>query len=165
MEPGLRFFDKLNKAGNFVPLIAVPGTVASGETPITVRWDYNALSNRDKSAGNPNIAVIIPETGVVAGVYVQAISAYAPHPNAARLWMEFLYSDEGQILWLKGYGHPARFNDLAKRNKIPADLAAKLPPASAYAKAVFPTIEEQNIAKKYIAEQWDNIVRIDVQKR
>jgi len=79
--------------------------------------------------------------------------------------MEFLYSDEGQILWLKGYGHPARFNDLAKRNKIPADLAAKLPPASAYAKAVFPTIEEQNIAKKYIAEQWDNIVRIDVQKR
>lgn len=165
MEPGLRFFDKLNKAGNFVPLIAVPGTVASGETPITVRWDYNALSNRDKSAGNPNIAVIIPETGVVAGVYVQAISAYAPHPNAARLWMEFLYSDEGQILWLKGYGHPARFNDLAKRNKIPADLAAKLPPASAYAKAVFPSIEDQNKEKEYIAAQWDNIVKIDVQKR
>ena len=165
MEPGLRFFDKLNKAGNFVPLIAVPGTVASGETPITVRWDYNALSNRDKSAGNPNIAVIIPETGVVAGVYVQAISAYAPHPNAARLWMEFLYSDEGQILWLKGYGHPARFNDLAKRNKVPADLAAKLPPASAYAKAVFPSIEDQNKEKEYIAAQWDNIVKIDVQKR
>jgi len=60
MEPGLKFFDKMNEVGNFVPLIAVPGTVASGETPITVRWDYNALSNRDKSNGNPNIEVIIP---------------------------------------------------------------------------------------------------------
>jgi len=165
MEPGLKFFDKMNKAGNFVPLIAVPGTVASGETPITVRWDYNALSNRDKSNGNPNVAVIIPETGVIAGVYVQAISAYAPHPNAARLWMEFLYSDEGQLLWLKGYGHPARFNDLAKRNKIPADLAAKLPPSSAYEKAVFPTIEQQNAAKTYIAEQWDQIVHVEVIKK
>ncbi len=165
MEPGLKFFDKMNRAGNFVPLIAVPGTVASGETPITVRWDYNALSNRDKSNGNPNIAVIIPETGVIAGVYVQAISAYAPHPNAARLWMEFLYSDEGQILWLKGYGHPARFNDLAKRNKIPADLVAKLPPSSAYEKAVFPTIEQQDAAKKYIAEQWDTVVRVEVMKK
>ena len=54
VKPGLDFFDKLNKAGNFVPLIAVPGTVDSGETPITVRWDYNALSNRDKSDGNPD---------------------------------------------------------------------------------------------------------------
>ncbi|MBN2811529.1 MAG: ABC transporter substrate-binding protein, partial [Spirochaetales bacterium] len=55
---GLEFFNELNAAGNFVPVIAVPGTVASGETPITVRWDYNALSNRDKCAGNPEISVI-----------------------------------------------------------------------------------------------------------
>lgn len=165
LEPGLKFFDKLNKAGNFIPIIAVPGTVASGETPVTVRWDYNALSNRDKSAGNPNIAVIIPETGVVAGVYIQAISAYAPHPNAARLWMEFLYSDEGQLIWLKGYGHPARYNDLAKRNKIPADLAARLPPAAAYAKAVFPSLDDQNTEKTIVAEDWDKIVSINVQKK
>jgi len=163
--PGLQFFDRLNRVGNFVPIIAVPGTVASGETPITIRWDYNALSNRDKSAGNPDIAVIVPETGVVAGVYVQAISAYAPHPNAAKLWMEFLYSDEGQILWLKGYGHPVRFNDLAARGKIPADLEAKLPPAAAYKKAVFPSIEAQEIAKKAIAENWDKVVNVNVQKK
>ncbi len=163
--PGLQFFKKLNEVGNFVPIIAVPGTVASGETPITVRWDYNALSNRDKSAGNPNIGVIIPTTGVVAGVYIQAISAFAPHPNAARLYMEFLYSDEGQILWLKGYGHPVRFNDMAKRKVIPADLAAKLPPAAAYAKALFPSIEEQEATKKATAENWDKIVNVPVTKK
>jgi putative spermidine/putrescine transport system substrate-binding protein len=165
VQPGLEFFRKLNAVGNFVPIIAVPGTVASGETPITIRWDYNALSNRDKSAGNPAIDVIIPKSGVVAGVYIQAISAYAPHPNAARLWMEFLYSDEGQLLWLKGYGHPVRFNDLAKRNVIPAALGAKLPPAAAYAKAIFPSIQQQDTAKKFIAENWDKIVSVNVQKK
>jgi putative spermidine/putrescine transport system substrate-binding protein len=165
MDPGLKFFDKLNKAGNFVPLIAVPGTVASGETPITMRWDYNALSNKDKSAGNPNISVIIPASGVVAGVYIQAISAYAPHPNAARLWMEFLYSDEGQIIWLKGYGHPARFNDLAKRKVIPSDVAAKLPPSAAYVKAVFPSLEQQDAEKKAIADGWDKVVNVNVMKK
>ena len=165
VQPGLEFFKKLNAAGNFVPIIAVPGTVASGETPITVRWDYNALSNRDKCAGNPAIEVIIPRSGVVAGVYVQAISAFAPHPNAARLWMEYLYSDEGQLIWLKGYGHPVRFNDLVKRNVVPADLSAKLPPAAAYAKAVFPPVEKQDAAKKFIADNWDKVVAVNVQKK
>ena len=164
-KPGLDFFDKLNKAGNFVPLIAVPGTVDSGETPVTMRWDYNALSNRDKSDGNPNIGVIIPASGVVAGVYVQAISAYAPHPNAARLWMELLYSDEGQIIWLKGYGHPVRYADLAARGIIPADVAAKMPPAAAYAKAIFPTLDQQAANKKFIADNWDSIVNVKVQAK
>lgn len=162
---GLEFFNELNAAGNFVPVIAVPGTVASGETPITVRWDYNALSNRDKCAGNPEISVIVPETGVVAGVYVQAISAYAPHPAAAKLWMEFLYSDEGQLIWLKGYGHPARFNDLANRNAIPQELADKLPPAEAYAKAVFPSLADQDAAKAAVASKWDEVVQVEVQKK
>ena len=162
---GLEFFNKLNKAGNFVPVIAVPGTVASGETLITVRWDYNALANRDKSAGNPEIGVVIPKTGVVAGVYVQAISAYAPHPNAAKLWMEFLYSVEGQLIWLKGYGHPVRYQDLVKRKAIPAAIAAKLPPAQAYAKAVFPTLEQQETAQKIIAADWDKVVQVNVTKQ
>ena len=94
--------NKLNDAGNFVPVIAKQATVAKGETPIIMRWDYNALADKDALAGNPNIEVVIPKTGVIAGIYIQAISAYAPHPNAAKLWMEFLYSDEGQLVWLKG---------------------------------------------------------------
>jgi putative spermidine/putrescine transport system substrate-binding protein len=162
---GLDFFAKLNKAGNLVPLIAVAGTLASGETPITVEWDYNALANRDKLAGNPNVSVTIPANGVVAGVYIQAISAYAPHPSAARLWMEYLYSDEGQLLWLKGYGHPIRYADLAKRGVVPADLAAKLPPASAYAKVVFPSLAQQTAEGKAIAEGWDKVVGANIQKK
>lgn len=159
---GLKFFAELNKKGNFVPVIGKAASFAQGATPILVRWDYNALADRDTLKGNPKVEVVVPKTGVVAGVYVQAISAYAPHPNAAKLWMEHLYSDEGQIAWLKGYCHPIRFNDLVKKGKVPADLLAKLPPAAAYEKAVFPTLDQQAAAKDVITKQWDTVVGANV---
>ncbi len=161
-EAGLAFFADLNKKGNFVPVIGKAASVAQGATPIVIRWDYNALADRDTLKGNPDIAVVVPKTGIVAGVYVQGISAFAPHPNAAKLWMEYLYSDEGQIGMLKGYCHPIRYNDLAARNKIPADLVAKLPPADAYAKATFPTLAEQDSAKEVITKKWDSVVGANV---
>jgi putative spermidine/putrescine transport system substrate-binding protein len=161
-EAGLQFFSELNKNGNFVPVIGKAASIAQGATPIIIRWDYNALSDRDTLKGNPAIDVVVPKTGVVAGVYVQAISAFAPHPNAAKLWMEHLYSDEGQLAWLKGYCHPIRFQDLAKNNKIPADLLAKLPPAASYEKAVFPSLDEQNASKTAITGQWDKVVGANV---
>jgi putative spermidine/putrescine transport system substrate-binding protein len=162
-KPGLDFFAKLNESGNLVPVIGKQSTLV-GESPILITWDYLALGYRDTLKDNPPIEVVVPKSGVLAGVYVQAISAFAPHPNAAKLWMEYLYSDEGQLVWLKGYGHPIRYNDLAKNNKIPSDLAAKLPPAELYAKAAFPKIEQQDAAKKVITEGWDTIVKVNYPK-
>ncbi len=162
-EAGLAFFKDLNAKGNFVPVIGKSAPLAQGTTPIVLRWDYNALADRDTLNGNPPIDVIVPATGVVAGVYVQAISAYAPHPNAAKLWMEYLYSDEGQLGWLKGYCHPIRFNDLAANGKIPQDMLDKLPPAEGYAKAVFPTLDEQSAYKEAITKNWDSVVGANVQ--
>ncbi len=46
----------------------------SGSTPIIVAWDYNGLAWRDSLKGNPPVEVVVPQKGVVAGVYVQAIS-------------------------------------------------------------------------------------------
>ena len=163
-DAGLKFFADLNKSGNFVPVIGKAASLAQGATPIVLRWDYNALADRDTLKGNPKVEVIVPKTGVVAGVYVQAISAFAPHPNAAKLWMEYLYSDAGQIGWLKGYCHPIRFNDLAASKKIPADVLAKLPAPEAYAKAVFPTLDQQGKAKEAITKQWDAVVGANVAK-
>jgi putative spermidine/putrescine transport system substrate-binding protein len=161
-EEGLKYFAELNKKGNFVPTIGKAASVAQGATPIVVRWDYNALADRDTLKGNPKIEVVVPKTGVVAGVYVQAISAFAPHPNAAKLWLEYLYSDEGQIGWLKGYCHPIRFQDLVKNNKVPADVLAKLPPAASYEKAVFPTLDQQSASSGVITKQWDTVVGANV---
>jgi putative spermidine/putrescine transport system substrate-binding protein len=162
-KAGLDYFAELNKAGNFVPVIAKAGTIAQGATPIAIAWDYNALAWQDELAGNPPVEIVIPKTGVLAGVYVQGISAYAPHPNAAKLWMEYLYSDEGQNLWLKGYCHPARFNAMAAAGKLDADAMAKLPPAAAYEAAYFPTLEEVDANKAAVTGGWDAVVGANVQ--
>jgi putative spermidine/putrescine transport system substrate-binding protein len=162
-QPGLEFFKELNEVGNFVPVIAQTGTLAQGETPIIIEWDYNGLTNRDELAGNPPVEVVVPSSAVFAGVYVQGISAYAPHPNAAKLWMEFLYSDEGQLLWLEGYCHPIRFNDMVERGVVPQELLDRLPTPELYAQAVFPTLEQLTTARELITTQWDTIVGADVQ--
>ncbi|TPE52655.1 ABC transporter substrate-binding protein [Amaricoccus solimangrovi] len=162
-QKGLDYFAEMNKAGNFVPVIGKAGTLAQGATPIVIWWDYNALAGRDTLNGNPPIEVVIPKSGVVAGVYVQGISAYAPHPNAAKLWMEYLYGDEGQLGWLGGYCHPIRFNDMVKRDVVPNELLDKLPAADAYETAVFPTIGEQEAMKGVVTGGWDKVVGANVQ--
>lgn len=159
-QPGLDYFAKLNQAGNLVPLISNNGLVAKGETPVRITWDYNALAAIDSFAGNPKAEVVIPASGRFAGVYVQAISAYAPHPNAAKLWMEFLYSDEGQLIWMKGYCHPIREQDMRDRGVIPQELLDKLPDVSG---AVFPKVEQLDAAKALITENWDKVVGANIQ--
>ena len=122
---------------------------------------YNALANRDQNAGNIDIAVVVPKSGSLAGVYVQAISAYAPRPHAARLWMEFLYSDEGQLIWLKGYATPARFEAMRKAGLIPQDLLDKLPKTDA--PVGFPTGDQINAAFDKIKSSWPTVVGATVQ--
>ena len=160
-QAGLDFFAKLNQAGNLVPVIANNALVSKGEVAVRITWDYTALAGRDGFKGNPKVTVVVPKTGRVAGVYVQAISAYAPHPNAAKLWMEYLYSDEGQLIWLAppGYCHPIRQEAMDKAGKIPADLKSQLPDVTG---AVFPSLDAQNAAKTLITGNWDKVVGADV---
>jgi putative spermidine/putrescine transport system substrate-binding protein len=151
--PGIDWFAQLKKSGNFIPVQTTPQTVASGQTPISIDWDYNNLAYI-KEFPAAKWGVTIPSDGVYGGYYAQAINATAPHPWAARLWQEFLYSDQGQVLYLKGFTHPARFNDLAKRKKLPKSLLAALPAPTLYSKAKFASIAQQTAAKNTIAAQW-----------
>jgi len=161
-QAGLEYFAELNKAGNFVPVIAKAGTLAQGTTPILIAWDYNALAWRDALKGNPQVEVLVPSDASLAGVYVQAISAYAPHPNAAKLWMEYLYSDEGQLMWLAGYCHPIRFNALSEAGAVPQELIDALPPAENYAAAVFPSLDQVNANADAVKAGWDKVVGANV---
>jgi len=151
--PGIDFFATLKKSGNYIPVGTTSATVASGQTPISLDWDYNNLAYV-KEFPSARWKVNIPTDGVYGGHYAQAVSAYAPHPWAARLWEEFIYSDQGQLLYLKGFAHPSRFNDLANRKKIPASLLSALPAPSLYAKAKFASLSQQTAAKAKIATDW-----------
>jgi len=156
-KAGLGFFGDLNAAGNFVPTAGNLASLTEGKTPIVIGWDYVGIADRD-SVEKPKIEVVVPQSGVIARPYVQAISAHAPHPSAAKLWMEYLYSDDGQLAWLKGNCHPIRFQELVEEGKIPQDVADRLPPADAYADVVFPSLEDQGAANAVITEEWDKTV-------
>jgi putative spermidine/putrescine transport system substrate-binding protein len=157
-EAGLQFWKEMVDAGNFIPVISDQGRIAARETLITMEWDYLALANRDALAGNPELEIVVPNSGVIAGPYAGGISAYAPHPYAARLWWEFVMSDEGQNLYLKGYAHPIRFNDMVKRGVVPQEMLDKLPPAEAYEKATFLTVDQLQVSNTYITENWRKVV-------
>jgi putative spermidine/putrescine transport system substrate-binding protein len=159
IEPGINFFADLKKRGNFIPAGVSPANIAKGATPIAVEWDYLNLGYKKEFKGNPNFEVTIPATGVFGNYYCDGVTANAAHPYNARLWLEFLFSDEGQTIYMGGFSHPARYQDLVKRNKVPADLAALLPPASAYESVQFPTVAQTNAANKVLGEQWGPKVR------
>ena len=159
-QPGLDFFNELNKAGNFVPVVAKVGTVAQGATPIVPFWDYLAFGYKDSFAGNPPVEIVYPSP-TIASMYVQAISAYAPHPNCAKVWMEILHSDEGQLAWMKGYAHGVQQADLEARGVIPADLKAKLPASSDFASAVAPSPAQLDAALALIKAGWMTTVGVE----
>jgi putative spermidine/putrescine transport system substrate-binding protein len=155
--PGIDFFAQLKKAGNFITVQSTPQTVASGQTPISIDWDYLNLAYA-KEFPSAKIKTSIPSDGVYGAYYCQAINATAPHPWAARLWQEFVYSDQGQLLWLKGFSHPARFQDLARRKVIPKSLLTALPAASIYSQVKFASSGQQTRAKALIAQEWPSKV-------
>ncbi|HSL97854.1 MAG TPA: ABC transporter substrate-binding protein [Candidatus Deferrimicrobiaceae bacterium] len=162
-RPGLDLFRQLAESGNLLPTIATATSSASGETPITIRWTHHSLPSRDATAAaeGPRIEIVVPASGPLGQLSVQAISAHAPHPSAAKLWMEFLYSDEGQLLWLEGYCHPVRFEHLVAEDKIPAGLLARLPDVSGVR---FPTLAQLDAARELIEGQWDAVVGVDIRQ-
>ncbi|MEA9998890.1 ABC transporter substrate-binding protein [Cryobacterium sp. RTS3] len=151
-QPGIDFFSKLNAAGNFVKIDPTPATIASGETPVVFDWDYLNVGYGKKLAGQRNWKVVVfPGTGY-AGYYNQAVSKDAPHPAAARLWQEFLYSDAGQNLWLAGGARPARAEAMTTAGTIDAALLSALPKAPT--ETVVPTKEQSAAAATLLGATW-----------
>ena len=103
IAPGVEFFRQLKEAGNFLPVDPTPATIASGQTPVVIDWEYlNVGAARRARRPERTGRLVVPDGAAVGAFYVQAINKDAPHPAAARLWQEFLYSDEGQNIWLQG---------------------------------------------------------------
>ncbi|WP_204057977.1 ABC transporter substrate-binding protein [Microbispora corallina] len=141
---GVDLFARLKKAG----MLGQPDRATA-----VVDWDYmNAARAAVAKNGDATWRVTIPKDAVLASYYVQAVSARAPHPAAARLWEEFLLSDEGQNLYLKAFARPARMEAMEMRGSLDGDAAEKLPPATGT--PVVLTIPEQDQAKAYLKAHW-----------
>jgi len=155
ITPGIGYFKKLHSMGNFVPVTASAATMESGQTPIIVWWDYLLASEIGPSV--PGLKIVIPSDSSYAAYYDQAISKYAPHPAAARLWEEYLYSTTGQNLWLQGEARPIELPTLVSAGTVNQTAYKALPPAPA-GSVTFPTQAQQSAAENVVAQQWSSVI-------
>ncbi len=155
IAPGVDFFGQMKKAGNLVPVDPTSATIKSGQTPVVIDWDYtNAAHVNDVSTWK---VTILPNVSPVGGFYYQAINADAPHPAAARLWEEYLYSDEGQNLWLAGGARPVRADAMVKAGTIDQAKYDALPIVKG--PPVLPTAEQTAKLGEYLAKNWASAVK------
>lgn len=148
-QAGIDFFQQLKQAGNFLNVSVTSATIASGETPVVFDWDYLNAAN---SKSNANWKTVLLPNTAYAGYYNQAINANAPHPAAARLWEEFLYSDEAQNLWLAGGARPIRAAAMEAAGTLDLTLWNALPAVPAT--IVVPTSDQATAAATLLGQKW-----------
>ena len=124
-EDGLKYMKKLSEQDiRFYGRLLAGQLVAAGECSITIPY-FNSRVETLKAEGAPlEWAAIEP---LVAEVNSPAISANAPHPNTARLFVDFLLSREGQETISSFYRLPAR-----------GDVDARVPRAKARGMKILP---------------------------
>jgi putative spermidine/putrescine transport system substrate-binding protein len=154
--PGIKYYQTLHNDGIFVPVTGSEATVASGQTPVLIWWDY--LQATEVKAEIPSYKIIVPSDAHYAGYYSQAISKYAPDPAAARLWEVFLYSAQGQNLWLEGYTRPIELNTMVSNHTVNASAYAKLPAVNGGGTLTLPTSAELAKAEALVLKDWSTDV-------
>ena len=157
IQPGIDFFHKLNSEGIYNKTKVTPATVQSGETPIVLDWDYLNLGNAAalKKAG-VTWTTVDPSDGLVAAYYAQAVSINAAHPAAARLWEEFLYSQDlsaGQNGWIKGFARPIELPAMQTAGTADKTAVAKLPVVNDPT-PFNPTQAQITTAKAVVTQKW-----------
>ena len=156
ISKGVNFFHQLKQAGNFSPVSATGATIKAGTTPVVFNWDY---LNLPSYVGVSNWKVFVPPNAILGGYYAQAINKNAPHPAAARLWEEFLYSQAtsgGQNLWLAGGARPVEQAAMASNSSINTADASKLPAVTGT--PVFLTQAQNTAAANYLTANWAKAV-------
>jgi len=155
ISAGVKFFNDLNTAGNLLPVDPTPATIASGQTPCVIDWEYNnAALTADLATKGIDWKVSVPtDAPPVASYYYQAINKDAPHPAAARLWEEFLYTPEAQNEWLKGFARPVLQEKMIKDGTIDQTALDSL--AKVAGTPVVLTSDQQKAAADYVNANWN----------
>lgn len=146
---GISFFEKLNDAGNFIPVNVTDATIASGETKVVFDWSYNNLPRTSVVDG---WKVTTLPGAVYTSFYNQAINVDAPHPAAARLWQEFIFSPEGQNLFIKGGAYPVTLAAMSEAGTV--DQAALDAVGNLDGELVSVTPAQAEAAAALLAEKW-----------
>jgi putative spermidine/putrescine transport system substrate-binding protein len=156
IAPGVDFFVALKKAGTFVPVDPTPATIASGQTGVVIDWSYNQLAAAAsvKKQG-AEWKMFVPDKAAVGAYYTQAINKDAPHPAAARLWEEYLYTAAAQNQWMAGGAQPILFDTMKKAGTLDKNAEKNLPKTSS--PIVQLTDAQQKAASDYLNKNWSKV--------
>ena len=154
IAPGVDFFKGLMSSGNFNSTDCNAAAVIATSCPITINWDYLNTAGAWGLTGATHWKVVDPKGVPFGGFYNQAVSKYAPHPAAARLWEEFLYSPKGQNIWLEGGARPVTLAAMVKAGTANKKAYKKLPKVTNIGKAVVPTTAQSVTASAYVTANW-----------
>lgn len=154
IQPGIDFFGELAEKGNLVPVEGSEGTIETNETPILINWDYLLAPMVDSLAGSGvDLQIISPEEGTVSSYYAASINEDAPHPAVARLFLEFLFSDEGQNLLLKGFVQPVRLQEMIDEGTADEEAVDNLP-EGALEDAPQPNLKQRAAQHQVLQDGW-----------
>ncbi|WP_318245129.1 ABC transporter substrate-binding protein [Brevibacterium gallinarum] len=156
IKPGVEFFSELKDKGNYLPVEASAGTIETGETPIVINWDYllKPIADDLKEANGNELKIIEPSDGTVSSFYAASINADAPHPATARLFYEFLFSDEGQNLLLEGYVTPVRISSMLENGTANQEAVDALPGENPEITAPMPNLDQRTANQKVVEAEW-----------
>jgi putative spermidine/putrescine transport system substrate-binding protein len=160
IQPGINYFKHLKSVGNYNPVEAG----GNGDAPMadktvlaTLDWTYNQLSwQQELKSSGIKWKIVIPSGTPFASYYAMAISAYAAHPAAARLFLEYMYSPTGQNLWLEGGAVPATITAMQKAGTVNKTAEATIPPLPG-APAIASNAQA-TAAKALVVKQWASAV-------
>src|SRR5690606_19373804 len=108
LAPGAALLDELDRAGQLRWAAPRRADLAAGATTAVIDWEHASLQRAADLRGVREWEVVVPSP-TVGGLVCQAVNQEAPHPAAARLWVEFVLSDEGQNLQFRNASYPVRF--------------------------------------------------------
>ena len=154
--PGVDFVADLKAAGNFLTLDPTPATIASGETPAVFDWSFNNVAAK---ADKPSWETIVFDGPAYVSFYNEAINKDAPNPAAARLWQEFIFSDEAQALYLEANAVPVRVDALKEAGTADQALIDQATFGTDSADWVSPDEAQTEAANALLAERWAAVVK------
>jgi putative spermidine/putrescine transport system substrate-binding protein len=126
VKPGIDYLEKLHKAGNVLRVVGTTpyAQFVKGEIPIWIGYENDGLKAKYTDGMGDAVAVVVPTEATVAAPYAISLVKNGPHPNAGKLWLNFVLTETGQAIFAQGFVRPA-----VATVKLPEDVAAKLPAA------------------------------------
>ncbi len=126
VKPGIDYLAKLHKAGNVMRVVGTTpyAQFLKGEIPVWIGYENDGLKAKFKDGMGDDIAVIIPKEASAAAPYAISLVKNGPNPNAGKLWLNFIMTDQGQARFADGFVRPS-----VEGVKLPEEVAKTMPAA------------------------------------